>query len=67
MYHFLIIVMYCKILHQDTSLGVVLGQMLKCQWWVCEGLMYNICYLFAMCASKFLALDCLLRYFLTSS
>jgi len=55
MYNFLII------LHQGISLGVTLGQMLKCQ--LCEGLMYNICYLFAMCTSEFLASDCLLPYF----
>jgi hypothetical protein len=32
------------LLHQDTSLGAMVGKMLKCEWWLCGGLMSTICY-----------------------
>jgi hypothetical protein len=35
------------LLHQDTSLGAMVGQMLTCQYCSCWGLMCTICYLSA--------------------
>ena len=31
------------LLRRDASLGATVGQMLKCHWWLCGGLMCTIC------------------------
>jgi hypothetical protein len=36
----------------DISLGTVVGQMLRCQWWLRGVLMCTICFPHAMCSSK---------------
>jgi hypothetical protein len=57
---------------QDTSLGTVVRQMLKHQWWDCGGLMCTIFYPCAVCIVYnevtfiFLVTDCLMPYFCES-
>jgi hypothetical protein len=41
---------HCFVLCQNTSLGVMVGQVLKCECWQYEGLMCTICYACQMCA-----------------
>jgi hypothetical protein len=53
------------LLRQDTSVHAVVGQVLKCQWWVCVCMVCTICctcnHLYIKVRMNFLMSECLLR------
>ena len=60
---------YWFLLQWDTSLGTMVVQMLKCQWWINVGLKYSICHHHSMYTShtsatiKFLTSKCFYALF----